>query len=65
MSVSTSRPLASDEVLSFDLPLDAEHRIDGRVRVLREQGYGVYALRFERLPAFMLEDLEHLLAARG
>ena len=45
MRVATKRPLATDEVLEFDLQLGAQ----GRARVLREQTYGVYALRFERL----------------
>jgi hypothetical protein len=62
MCVSTSRPLASDELLSFDLSLDAEHRLGGHARVLREERYRVYALRFEGLPASALEDLQHLTA---
>jgi hypothetical protein len=49
MRISATRPLATDEVLEFDLPLRDEVRVDGRARVLREQGYRVYALRFERL----------------
>jgi hypothetical protein len=49
MCVSTPRPLALDEVLDFDLPLaDADH-VDGRARVLRHEGHGAYALRFEGL----------------
>jgi hypothetical protein len=47
MSVATKRPLATDEVLSFDLPLASGAVVDGRARVLRQQAYGVYALRFE------------------
>jgi PilZ domain len=63
MCVSTSRALASDEVLRFDLSL-ADHPLDGEVRVLRQERYGVYALRFERLPGFVVEALQHLVAAR-
>jgi PilZ domain-containing protein len=47
MRVHTNRPLAVDEVLEFELP--ARGRINGRARVLREQNYRVYALRFEKL----------------
>jgi hypothetical protein len=64
MCITTSRPLASDELLSFDLPLDAEHRIDGRARVLREERYGVYAMRFEGLPGPVLADLQQRVSAR-
>jgi hypothetical protein len=45
MRVATKRPLAADEVVEFELQLGAR----GRARVLRQQTYGVYALRFERL----------------
>ncbi len=47
MCVSTTRPLATDELLEFALP--ERPRFTGRARVLREQRYHVYALRFERL----------------
>lgn len=47
MRVHTNRPLAVDEVLEFELP--ARARINGRARVLREQAYRVYAVRFEKL----------------
>jgi len=51
MCVTTQRPLAADEVLHFDLPLPGRGGlVDGEARVLREQGYGIYALRFESLP---------------
>jgi hypothetical protein len=47
MRIYSARPLAVDELLEFELP---EHpRIYGRARVLREQGYRIYALRFEKL----------------
>jgi c-di-GMP-binding flagellar brake protein YcgR len=47
MRVHTNRPLAVDETLDFELPDHA--RINGRARVLREQAYRIYALRFEKL----------------
>jgi hypothetical protein len=47
MQVHTNRPLSVDETLEFELPANA--RINGRARVLREQGYRIYALRFEKL----------------
>ena len=47
LRVHTTRPLSVDELLEFELP--ARPRINGRARVLREQGYRVYALRFEKL----------------
>jgi hypothetical protein len=47
MCVTTNRPLGVDELLEFELPEQA--RISGRARVLREHGYRVYALRFEKL----------------
>ena len=47
MCVHTTRPLAPDELLDFELPERA--RINGRARVLREHGYRIYALRFEKL----------------
>jgi PilZ domain len=51
MRVASQRPLAADEVLEFELPPPggAGARISGRARVLRQQTYGIYALRFERL----------------
>ena len=45
MCVATARPLAADEVLTFELP----PRISGRARVLRQEGYDSYAIRFESL----------------
>ena len=47
MRVHTNRPLGVDESLEFELPERA--RINGRARVLREQGNRVYALRIEKL----------------
>jgi c-di-GMP-binding flagellar brake protein YcgR len=47
MTVHTNRPLSIDETLEFELPDQA--RVNGRARVLREQAYRIYALRFEKL----------------
>jgi hypothetical protein len=47
MRVHTNRPLGIDEVLEFELP--DRGRVNGRARVLREHGYRIYALRFEKL----------------
>ena len=47
MRVHTNRPLGIDEVLEFEFPARAP--INGRARVLREHGYRIYALRFEKL----------------
>jgi c-di-GMP-binding flagellar brake protein YcgR len=47
MGVTTNRPLSVDELLEFELP--DRGRINGRARVLREQAYRIYALRFEKL----------------
>jgi PilZ domain len=49
MRVTTLRPLSTDEVLEFELPPPGGPGVRGRARVLRQQSYGVYALRFERL----------------
>ena len=49
MCVATQRPLTTDEVLEFELPPPSGPSVRGRARVLRQQAYGVYALRFERL----------------
>jgi hypothetical protein len=60
MRITTSRPLAIDEVLDFDLPLAETDRVDGRARVLRQEGHGVYALRFEGLLPPAHERLQSL-----
>ena len=59
MSVSSERPLATDEVVSFDLAAIA---LSGRARVLRQHGHQVYALRFEQLPEAAREGLERLVS---
>jgi len=58
MCVATKRPLADDEVLSFEL----SPQIAGRARVLRQQGYHTYAVRFEALAQPAREELEGLVA---
>lgn len=63
MRVHTSRPLGVDETLEFELPERA--RISGRARVLREQGYRVYALRFERLGDDAPAEIAELAGPRG
>jgi hypothetical protein len=62
MCVSSRRPLAADEVLRFDLPLPDDVRVDGRARVLRQEGHDRYALRFEHLVEPALERLRLLTA---
>ena len=47
MSVATTRPLAVDEELGFDLPPLPFPLLSGRARVLRDQGHRIYGLRFE------------------
>jgi hypothetical protein len=49
MRIATARPLATDEVLEFGLVLSGAERVDGRARVLRHEGHGAYAMRFEEL----------------
>ena len=51
MCVDSARPLAVDELLTFDLDLEGEPHVDGTVRVLRQQDLELYALRFEALSA--------------
>jgi hypothetical protein len=63
MCVSTGRPLALDEVLEFDLPLAGAGSVDGRARVLRHEGHGAYALRFEGLRDPARERLQGFTAA--
>ncbi|HEX2409700.1 MAG TPA: PilZ domain-containing protein [Solirubrobacteraceae bacterium] len=58
MCVCTSRPLATDEVLTFELL----PRIAGRGRVLRQSGHDSYAVRFEALDEPAAEELRRLVA---
>ena len=57
MCVRCDRPLAEDELIAFAIP---GRRFDGRARVLREQRYHVYALRFEELGDTQREALTAL-----
>jgi len=61
MCIKCSRPLAMDEVLGFDLELPPN--INGRGRVLRQQGSDTYAMRFEVLADPVLAELNALTAA--
>jgi hypothetical protein len=65
MRVWTPRPLASDEVLSFDIRRDADVHISGRARVLRHESHNAYALRFEALLETARLRLEELAAERS
>ena len=59
MRIRSERPLSPDEVLRFDLP---DQAVDGRCRVLRQDGHRTYALRFEALPEPARERLDALSA---
>jgi len=63
MCIRTSRPLAMDEVLAFDLELPPN--ITGRGRVLRQQGSDMYAMRFEVLPEPAVAKLNALAAVHS
>jgi hypothetical protein len=56
MRVCTARPLAVDEVLMFELPPS----LTGHARVLRQQGWDTYAVRFEQLEASVQAELERI-----
>jgi hypothetical protein len=60
MCVHTDRPLRIDEVLDFLLDPDTSSPVVGQARVMREQTYRVYAMRFERLPAGEQHHLSQL-----
>jgi len=60
MAVSSDRPLAADELVEFDLA-----DVHGQARVLREQAYHVYALRFEALREGARAELERLANGNG
>jgi hypothetical protein len=64
MCIAAPRPLATDEVLDFDLLLGGVDRVDGRARVLRQEGHDAYALRFEGLLEPARERLRALASAQ-
>ncbi|MDP9377295.1 MAG: PilZ domain-containing protein [Actinomycetota bacterium] len=65
MCVSTCRPLTIDERVRFELALHAGDHLAGHARVLREQGFGFYALRFEGLCDEGRGRLRDVVAAGG
>jgi hypothetical protein len=64
MCIISPRPLAPDEVLTFDIGLEGDPRLEGRARVLRQQGLTEYAMRFEALSEPKLERLRGLAVSR-
>jgi c-di-GMP-binding flagellar brake protein YcgR len=62
MRIKTNRPLSVDELLEFELPDRA--RINGRARILREQGYRIYSVRFEKLGDVARAELAELAKPR-
>jgi hypothetical protein len=66
MRLTSKRPLAVDETVSFDLPVRDAH-ICGSARVVCQERPDVYALRFDRLSLPMARCLHEVvseLAAR-
>ena len=63
MRIKTTRPLSIDEVLEFELP--HRPRINGRARILREHGYRIYAVRFEKLGEEARAELAELAKLRA
>jgi hypothetical protein len=61
MRLTTGRPLAVDETVSFELPL-GEARVHGQARVVGQERPYVYVLRFHRLTAPMAQCLQDLVA---
>jgi hypothetical protein len=59
MRVMTTRPLAEDETVAFDLP-GLDMRLAGQARVQRQQRLNVSALRCEGLPEPMVRRLHAL-----
>ena len=57
MSVATTRPLAVDEEVGFELPTHLFPGVSGHARVVRDQGSDIYGMRFEQVPEHMLADL--------
>jgi hypothetical protein len=64
--VAADRPLRIDEVLAFDLDLGtpSDGLVRGEARVLREDGWATYALRFERLGAEAADALTRFMGAQ-
>jgi hypothetical protein len=60
MCVASKRPLSPDEVLNFELG----PQISGRARVLRQQGWERYAVRFESLADPSRAELDGIVALR-
>ena len=66
MRLTSTRPLAVDETVAFDLPVRDAH-ICGLARVVCQERPDVYALRFDRLSQPMARCLQEVvteLAAR-
>ena len=66
MRLTSTRPLAVDETVAFDLPVRDSH-ICGLARVVCQERPDVYALRFDRLSQPMAQCLQEIvseLAAR-
>lgn len=55
--IVVDRPLSIDEEVAFALDLGTGLQVDGRARVLRQQGLRVYALRFEQLASSAAEAI--------
>jgi hypothetical protein len=55
--IIVDRPLTIDEEVGFALDLGTGTPVDGRARVLRQQGLRIYAVRFERLAATASEAI--------
>jgi hypothetical protein len=60
MCVASKRPLSPDEVLRFELSPE----ISGQARVLRQQGWERYAVRFESLADPARAELDGMVAPR-
>lgn len=57
MQIATARPLRVDEVLDFNLALDAHRELGGKARVMRLHPRNRYALRFENLEPVDREEI--------
>ena len=64
MRISAARPLRVDEVLDFDLALDTDHPVTGKVRVMRLHPRNQYGLRFEGLAPTQSETIVGFIGAR-